>query len=55
MDTGRPIDKLFYNYLTAAEKAEWDAQVAERQRTKKMPLGGVARRVKRALTKLAGR
>jgi hypothetical protein len=55
MDAGRPIDKLFYNYLTAAEKAEWAAQEEARRRAKAAPLGGVARRVKRALKKLAGR
>jgi hypothetical protein len=55
MDAGRPIDKLFYNYLTAAEKAEWAAQEAARRKMKAAPLGGVARRVKRALKKLAGR
>jgi len=55
MDAGRPIDKLFYNYLTAAEKVEWAAQEASRRKMKAAPLGGVARRVKRALKKLAGR
>jgi hypothetical protein len=53
MGTGRPIDKLFFHYLTAAEKVEWAAQ--EGSRKKAAPLGGVARRVKRALKKLAGR
>ena len=54
MGAGRPIDKLFYNYLTRAERTEWE----ERNLGKKSsgtPLRGVARRVKRALKKLAGR
>ncbi len=54
MDAGRPIDKLFYDHLTAAERAEWDAHAA-RGNARKAPLGGVARRVKRALKRLAGR
>ena len=55
MDAGRPIDKLFYNYLTATEKSEWAAQEASQRKTKTAPLGAVARRVKRALKGLAGR
>ncbi|MBI3663827.1 MAG: hypothetical protein HY234_12365 [Acidobacteria bacterium] len=57
MDAGRTIDKLFYEFLTAAERAEWDAQTAERLRGRmqESPLRGVARRMKRALKKLAGR
>ncbi len=58
MDAGRPIDTLFYNYLTAAEKSEWTAQIAAKEKQKRMPivpLRGVARRVKRAFDGLAGR
>ncbi len=54
MDAGRPIDKLFYDYLTASEKAEWDA-LRQGKKAPGTPLRGVARRVKRALKKLAGR
>jgi hypothetical protein len=54
MDAGRPIDKLFYNYLTAAEKKEWDAGKLGKKASG-APLRGVARRMKRALKKLAGR
>jgi hypothetical protein len=49
---------LFYDFLTAAEKAEWDAQVAAKKKQKSLPivpLRGVARRVKRAFEGLAGR
>jgi hypothetical protein len=58
MDAPRPINKLFYDFLTAAEKAEWDAQVAAKKKQKSLPivpLRGVARRVKRAFEGLAGR
>ncbi|HEV8384140.1 MAG TPA: hypothetical protein VGQ11_04650 [Candidatus Acidoferrales bacterium] len=58
MDVPRPINKLFYDFLTAAEKAEWDAQVAAKKKQKSLPivpLRGVARRVKRAFEGLAGR
>jgi hypothetical protein len=55
---GRPIDQLIYKFLTAAENQEWKAQVAsgkQKQNAQVAPLRGVARRVKRALKKLAGR
>ncbi len=58
MDDARPIHQLFYGFLTAAEKAEWAAEVSagkHRKYTPGMPLRGVARQVKRALKKLAGR
>ncbi|MCL4522393.1 MAG: hypothetical protein M1451_00595, partial [Acidobacteria bacterium] len=54
MEAGRPIDQLFYNYLTAAEKKEWDERNLGKK-TSGTPLRGVARRVKRALKRLAGR
>jgi len=54
MDAGRPIDKLFYDYLTRAERKEWDERNLGKK-TSGTPLRGVARRVKRALKKLAGR
>jgi hypothetical protein len=54
MHAGRPIDKVFREYLTAAEKKEWDAGKLG-TKASGAPLRGVARRVKHALKKLAGR
>lgn len=54
-DAPRAIDKLFLDFLTAAEKAEWDAVRKQKKKSPGRPLSGVARRVKRALKGLAGR
>jgi hypothetical protein len=52
-DVPRPINALLYGFLTKAERAEWDEQVAAwRRNQEKKPLRGVARRVKRALEEL---
>jgi len=50
-DAPRAIDRLFLEFLTAAEKAEWAAQAEEwrrAQQAKKTSLRGITRRVKRA-------
>ncbi len=51
MDVPRPIHQIFYNFLTQAEKAEWDEQVRQwslsYQRNNRS-VRGIARRFKRA-------
>ena len=52
MDTNRPIHRIFYNYLTAAEKAEWDEQVrisSIKRRKQNSSFKAIARRFKRAM------
>ena len=55
LDVDRPINEIFYSYLTAAERAEWDTQrarravdAAARARRANSPLRRAARLVKRA-------
>jgi hypothetical protein len=50
----QPIDRLFRDFLSAKEKEEWDARNLGKK-SPGTPLRGVARRVKRALKRLAGR
>lgn len=55
MDIPRPINQIFYSFLTADEKAEWDAQTNAKsiqQRKKDRSIKRVAHRLKRALNTL---
>ncbi|MBD2099624.1 hypothetical protein [Leptolyngbya sp. FACHB-261] len=52
MDRPRPINDIFYSFLTQAEKAEWDEQVkawSQQQRKNSRSARTIARRFKRAL------
>ena len=55
MDVPRPINQIFYDFLTTDEKAEWDAQVnaksIQRRKESRSPKS-VARRLKHALNTL---
>jgi glycosyltransferase involved in cell wall biosynthesis len=55
MDIPRPINQIFYNYLTASEKAEWDEQVktasVKRERQNRS-FRAFARKIKRAFLTL---
>jgi hypothetical protein len=56
IDVNRPINDIFYNYLTAAEKAEWDEQVkisALKREKENSSLRSIARRFKRAILSLS--
>jgi hypothetical protein len=56
MDIPRPINQIFYNYLTASEKAEWDEQVkaASAKRDKQnRSVRALARKFKRAFLSLS--
>jgi hypothetical protein len=56
MDVPRPINQIFYNYLTASEKAEWDEQVktASVKRDKQnRSFRALARKFKRAFLSLS--
>lgn len=55
MDIPRPMNQIFYNYLTASEKAEWDEQVktASLKRNKQnRSFRAFARKIKRAVLTL---
>ena len=55
MDVPRPIHQIFYNFLTPAEKAEWDEQVRQRSLSEKknsQSVRALARRFKRAVETL---
>lgn len=55
MDVPRPINEIFYSFLTQAEKAEWDEQVREWSlvnREKNRSVRVLARRFKHALQTL---
>ncbi|MEQ9372275.1 MAG: hypothetical protein RIG63_25145 [Coleofasciculus chthonoplastes F3-SA18-01] len=52
MDIPRPINQIFYNFLTPAEKAEWDKQVQEwsqLNRKKNRGLHKICRRLRASL------
>jgi hypothetical protein len=56
MDVPRPINQLFYSFLTPAEKADWDAQIkiwTRQRRAQNRSLRAIARRFRRALQALA--
>lgn len=56
MSVPRPINEIFYNYLTASEKAEWDESVKRKvraSRRQQRSFRALARRVKRACHVLA--
>jgi len=55
MDISRPINQIFYNFLTKVEKAEWDRQVRQRRivdRKKDFSARAIARKFKRAFQTL---
>lgn len=55
MDVPRSINQIFYNFLTQAEKAEWDEQVRQRSlsyRKNSLSVPAIARRFKRAFQTL---
>lgn len=55
MDVPRPINQIFYDFLTQAEKAEWDEQVRQwslSQRKNSRSVRSLARRFKHALQTL---
>ena len=52
MDIPRPINQIFYNFLTPAEKAEWDKQVQEWSQLNRKNNRGwhkICRRLRKAL------
>lgn len=56
MDIPRPINQIFYNYLTASEKAEWDEQVkadSVKRDKQNRSFRALARKFKRAFLSLS--
>ena len=52
MDIPRPINQIFYDFLTPEEKIEWDAQVRNWSQKKKNPGLNLSQRIKRSITAL---